>query len=76
MVTVVGCVVVDERGETTVPGVYGAGDLVPGLQLVQVAAAKGTTAGVGAAQSLRGEPTLPDEPKRAPDIEAELDEGA
>ena len=70
-----GCVIVDEHGETTVPGVYAAGDLVPGYQLVQVAAAKGTTAGVGAAQSLRGEPALPGEPARAPDVEVVLDEG-
>ena len=48
-----GCVLVDERGETTVPGVFAAGDLVPGLQLVQVAAAKGTTAAIGCAESLR-----------------------
>ena len=74
-VTGEGCVIVDEHGETTVPGVYGAGDLVPGYQLVQVAAAKGTTAGVGAAQSLRGEAPLPGEPERAPDVDVELDEG-
>lgn len=74
-VTGEGCVIVDEHGQTTVPGVYGAGDLVPGYQLVQVAAAKGTTAGVGAAQSLRGEAPLPGEPERAPDVEIELDEG-
>jgi thioredoxin reductase len=48
-----GYVVVDDSGCTTVPGVYAAGDLVPGLQLVQVAAAKGTTAGVGCALSLQ-----------------------
>src|SRR3954463_9730933 len=36
-----GCVVVDDEGQTTVPGVYAAGDLTPGLQLVQVAAGKG-----------------------------------
>lgn len=50
-----GCTVVDEHGATTVPGVYAAGDMTPGLQLVQVAAAKGTVAGVACAQSLRGE---------------------
>lgn len=48
-----GCVVVDEHGETSVAGVFAAGDLVPGYQLVQVAAAKGTTAGLGCAESLR-----------------------
>ena len=50
-----GCVEVDHEGATTVAGVYAAGDVTPGLQLVQVAAAKGTTAGVACAQSLRGE---------------------
>lgn len=69
-----GCVLVDAHGQTTVAGVYGAGDLVPGYQLVQVAAAKGTTAGVGAAESLRGERPLPDQPGRAPDVEAELEQ--
>lgn len=47
-----GYVVVDECGRTSVEHVYAAGDLVPGLQLVQVAAAKGTAAGVAAAASL------------------------
>ena len=50
-----GCVVVDESGCTTVPGVYAAGDLVPGLHIVQVAAAQGAAAGVACARSLRGE---------------------
>jgi thioredoxin reductase len=50
-----GCVVVDGEGCTSVPGVYGAGDLVPGLHLVQVAAAQGAIAGVACARSLRGE---------------------
>ena len=63
-----GCVVVDEHGATTVPGVYAAGDLVPGYQLIQVAAAKGTTAGVGCAQSLRSEPPAAGGPRRAPDV--------
>jgi hypothetical protein len=36
--------------------VFAAGDLAPGLQLVQVAAAKGTIAGVACAQSLSGVP--------------------
>ena len=47
-----GCVAVDHEGRTSVPGVYAAGDLVPGLQLVQVAAGKGAVAGVGCAESL------------------------
>jgi pyruvate/2-oxoglutarate dehydrogenase complex dihydrolipoamide dehydrogenase (E3) component len=33
--------------------VYAAGDVVPGYQLIQVAAAKGPTAAVGCAESLR-----------------------
>lgn len=69
-----GCLVVDELGETTVPGVYAAGDVTPGLQLLQVATAKGTTAGVGCALSLRQEPSLPGEPNRAPDVETVLAE--
>lgn len=55
-----GCVEVDGDAATSVPGVYAAGDLTPGLQLVQVAAAKGATAGVACAQSLRGEGGMPD----------------
>ncbi len=47
-----GCVDVDHEGVTSVEGVFAAGDLTPGLQLVQVAAAKGTAAGVACAQSL------------------------
>ncbi|HEX8001710.1 MAG TPA: NAD(P)/FAD-dependent oxidoreductase [Mycobacteriales bacterium] len=64
-----GCVVVDENGETTVPGVYACGDLTPGMQLIQVAAAKGTVAGISAAQSLRGTPGAPTSPEPAPDPE-------
>lgn len=55
-----GCIVVDEEAATSVPGVYAAGDITPGLQLVQVAAAKGATAGVACARSLRGEGGTPD----------------
>lgn len=47
-----GCVAVDENAETTVPGVYAAGDLTPGMQLVSVAVAKGTTAGIACARTL------------------------
>ncbi|MDQ3569453.1 MAG: NAD(P)/FAD-dependent oxidoreductase [Actinomycetota bacterium] len=50
-----GCIEVDHEGATTVAGVYAAGDVTPGLQLIQVAAAKGTAAGVACALSLRGE---------------------
>lgn len=64
-----GCVLVDENGETNVPGVYAAGDVTPGMQLVQVAAAKGAVAGISAAQSLRGTPGAPTSPEPAPDPE-------
>jgi len=56
-----GCVRIDREGCTSVPGVYAAGDLVPGLHLIQVAAANGTIAGVACAQSLRGEGGMPEE---------------
>jgi thioredoxin reductase len=70
--TAEGCVVVDADQQTTVPGVYAAGDVVPGLQLVQVAAAQGTVAGVKCALSLRREPAAPDAPPPGPDTPAEL----
>lgn len=70
--TAEGCIVVDGNQETTVPGVYAAGDVVPGIQLVQVAAAQGTIAGVRCALSMRGEPAGPDAPEPGPDAEAEL----
>jgi thioredoxin reductase len=47
-----GYVIADDKGMTTIKGVYAAGDLTPGLQLVQVAAAKGAVAGVACALSL------------------------
>ena len=67
-----GCVMVDDSCETTVPGVYAAGDLTPGIQLVQVAAAKGAVAGIACAQSLRGERGSPASPEPGPDPEEEL----
>ena len=67
-----GYVAVDGEGLTSVPGVYAAGDLVPGLQLTQVAAAKGTVAGVALAQSMFGEPGAATSVVPAPDVEAEL----
>jgi thioredoxin reductase len=67
-----GCVWVDEHGQTSVAGVYAAGDIVPGYQLVQVATAKGTIAGVACATSLRVEPPLPGGPERAPDLDDAL----
>jgi thioredoxin reductase len=47
-----GYVDVDNEACTCVPGVYAAGDLTPGIQLIQVAAAKGTIAGVACSRSL------------------------
>ncbi len=67
-----GCVSVDDDCRTSVEGVYAAGDVTPGIQLVQVAAAKGTIAGVTCAISLRGEPAAPGAPEPGPDVEAEL----
>ncbi len=46
---------VDEEGRTSVPGVYAAGDLTPGMQYVQRAAADGALAGTACAQSLLDE---------------------
>ncbi|MCW2571724.1 MAG: hypothetical protein JWO88_1782 [Frankiales bacterium] len=62
-----GYVVVDRQGETTVRGVYAAGDITPGLQLIQVAAASGAVAGVGAAQSFFGTTGAPTSPDPGPD---------
>jgi thioredoxin reductase len=62
-----GCVCVDADGQTTVQGVYAAGDITPGLQLVQVAAASGVVAGVGAAQSFFGTTGAPTSPEPGPD---------
>ena len=72
-VTEEGYVAVDLEGATSVKGVYAAGDLTPGLQLVQVAAAKGAAAGVACALSLRGETGVIGSPDPGPDVEAELD---
>jgi thioredoxin reductase len=69
-----GYVDVDGDGRTSIPGVYAAGDLAPGMQLVQVAAAKGTIAGINAALSLHGEPGSPRSPEPAPDAAVELDQ--
>lgn len=62
-----GYVCVDGEGQTSIPGLYAAGDLVPGLQLTLVAAASGAVAGVGAAQSLFGTAGAPGSPRPAPD---------
>jgi thioredoxin reductase len=47
-----GCVRVDDDGCTSVEGVYAAGDLTPGVQLVSAAVAKGAVAGIGCARTL------------------------
>ncbi len=69
-----GCVAVDGEGHTSVEGVYAAGDLTPGVQLIQVAAAKGAVAGIHAALSLRGEPGSPASPEPGPDVDEVLAE--
>jgi thioredoxin reductase len=48
-----GYVVVDADLATTVPGVYAAGDVTPGMQLVQAAAGQGAVAGTACVMSLR-----------------------
>ena len=48
----IGCIVVDAHGETSVPGVYAAGDITPGVQLVATAVADGATAGIACARTL------------------------
>lgn len=50
--TAEGYVDVDGECRTSVAGVYAAGDLTPGLQLVQAAAGQGAAAGVACALSL------------------------
>ena len=67
-----GYVLVDDDGLTSVPGVYAAGDLTPGVHLVQVAAAEGAVAGVRCAHSLRGESGALESPEPSPSIDAEL----
>ncbi len=69
-----GYVEVGPHGETSIEGVYAAGDLTPGEQLVQTAAAEGAVASIACAMSLRGESAAaPDVPDPGPDPEAELD---
>ena len=65
------CVAVDSAGATSVAGVYAAGDITPGIQLIQMAASEGATAGIECAQSFFGEPTAPGAPDSAPELEAE-----
>ena len=62
-----GYVAVDGEGQTSVPGVFAAGDVTPGLQLVSVAAGSGVVAGVACAQSFFGEQGAPTSPEPAPE---------
>ena len=63
-----GYVAVNDKGLTSVPGVYAAGDLTPGLQLVSVAAASGVVAGVACAHSMFGKDGAPTSPEPAPAV--------
>ncbi len=63
-----GYVSVDGGGQTSIDGVYAAGDLTPGLQLTMVAAASGVVAGVGCAQSMFGKKGAPTSPEPAPAV--------
>ena len=67
-----GYVQVGAHGETNVEGVYAVGDVTPGEQLVQAAAAEGAIAGIACGMSLRGEGTAPGAPDPGPDPVEEL----
>lgn len=56
---------VDTENQTTMAGVYAAGDVTPGCQMVQVAAAEGAVAGSMCALSLHGERGASDSPPPA-----------
>jgi thioredoxin reductase (NADPH) len=56
--------------EASVPGVFAAGDVTPGLQLVQVAAGSGAVAGIGCAMSLENDPRTP--PPLPPNVEDQV----
>lgn len=71
--TSLGCELDDEGGltvnamqMTSVDGVYAAGDIVTGLQLVPIAVGTGAAAGVACATSLRGHATAECVPDPAP----------
>jgi thioredoxin reductase len=68
-----GYIKTDKQGQTTQEGVYAVGDVTPGEQMVQVAAGKGSIAGIACAQSLRGETPAPGAPDPGPDPETELE---
>jgi thioredoxin reductase len=65
-VTDEGVLAVDHEQRTSVEGVYAAGDVTPGMQLVSVAIGEGTVAGVACARSLQGHATAPGAPPAAP----------
>lgn len=67
-----GYVTVDHEGAASVEGVWAAGDLTPGMQLVAVAAAQGAIAGVSAARSFHGESSASEASQPAPDPSEEL----
>lgn len=64
-----GCLRVDADGRTSVPGLYAAGDVTPGPQLLQVAAAEGAVAGIACARSFHGRETTAGSPPPAPDAQ-------
>ena len=64
-----GYLAVSSKGLTSVPGVYAAGDVTPGLQLVSVASASGVVAGVACAHSFFGQQGAPTSPDPAPATE-------
>ncbi|MGW9552365.1 NAD(P)/FAD-dependent oxidoreductase [Citricoccus zhacaiensis] len=61
-----GRIAVNDFQLTSVDGVYAAGDITAGLQLVPIAIGKGTAAGVACATSLRGHRTENTAPTPAP----------
>jgi thioredoxin reductase len=71
-----GYIVVDDHGRTSVEGVYAVGDVTPGEQLVQVAAAAGAVAGIACAMSLRGIESDSPAPHPGPDPAEELETAA
>lgn len=67
-----GYIMVGEHGETSIPGVFAAGDVTPGEQLVQRAAAEGAISGIACALSLRGMRTASSAPDPGPDPRAKV----
>ena len=69
-----GYIVIDRDGCTTVDGVYAAGDVTAGYQVVQRAASTGTVAALSAALSLTGQRGAPSAPAPPPDVMAVAEE--